>query len=54
MAIKKLARVLMKSREDGLSLPTRDDPSIDDSRPIDSQGNQSILSEVSLLVEIFT
>ncbi|KAG7021915.1 hypothetical protein SDJN02_15643 [Cucurbita argyrosperma subsp. argyrosperma] len=43
MAIKKLARVLMKSREDGLSLPTRDDPSIDDSRPIDSQAQEEMV-----------
>lgn len=43
MAIKKLARILMKSRDDAVSLPTRDDPSFDDSRPIDSQGNRSSL-----------
>lgn len=49
MAIKRLARILMKSREDGSSLPTRDDPSIDDSRPIDSQGNRSSLQYKSLL-----
>lgn len=40
MAIKKLARILMKSRDDEVSLPTRDDPSFDDYRPIDTQGNQ--------------
>lgn len=43
MAIKKLARILMKSRDHDVSLPTRDDPSFDDSRPIDSQGSQSSL-----------
>lgn len=38
MAIKRFTRIWTKSREDVLSLPTRDDPFSDDSRPIDSQG----------------
>ncbi|CAK9328260.1 unnamed protein product [Citrullus colocynthis] len=43
MAIKKLARILMKSRDDAVSLPTRDDPSFDDSRPIDSQVQEEMV-----------
>uniref|UniRef100_A0A0A0LYS6 Uncharacterized protein n=1 Tax=Cucumis sativus TaxID=3659 RepID=A0A0A0LYS6_CUCSA len=43
MAIKKLARILMKSRDHDVSLPTRDDPSFDDSRPIDSQVQEEMV-----------
>ncbi|XP_038880204.1 uncharacterized protein LOC120071865 isoform X3 [Benincasa hispida] len=43
MAIKKLARILMKSRDNTVSLPTRDDPSLDDFRPIDSQAQEEMV-----------
>uniref|UniRef100_A0A9I9DB20 Uncharacterized protein n=1 Tax=Cucumis melo TaxID=3656 RepID=A0A9I9DB20_CUCME len=43
MAIKKLARILMKSRDDEVSLPTRDDPSFDDYRPIDTQVQEEMV-----------
>lgn len=37
-AMKKLARKWRDSQDGNLSLPTRDDPTLDDSRPMDSQG----------------
>ncbi|CAL1414220.1 unnamed protein product [Linum trigynum] len=39
--MKKLARSLRKSRDDGLSLPTQDDP--DDSRPMDPQEQEELV-----------
>ncbi|KDP33757.1 hypothetical protein JCGZ_07328 [Jatropha curcas] len=41
--MKKLARNWRKSHEEKLSLPTRDDPSLDDSRPLDTEEQEELV-----------
>ncbi|XP_048133942.1 uncharacterized protein LOC115740560 isoform X2 [Rhodamnia argentea] len=43
MAMKRLSKKWRKPRDDGFSLPTRDDPSLDDSRPMDTQEQEELV-----------